>query len=108
MNELLSDVRFWFTAMGLGLLGLMRLVWNKTEKRIESLEADAVRRKEFDQLRADRMAQYQESRETWQRIEMKIDSNEERSANTRHDTNESVHALAVQIAALKRDQRDVR
>jgi hypothetical protein len=61
MNELLSDVRFWFTAMALGLLSLVKYLWNKQERRLAQLEADTVRRTEFERFRADMHEEHQEN-----------------------------------------------
>lgn len=72
MNELLSDVRFWFTAMGLALVGLVKYLWNKQEKRLAKLEADSVRRQEFDSLRSDMRDEHAENTERLDRIEEEI------------------------------------
>lgn len=69
MNELLSDVRFWFTAMGLGLLGFVKYLWNKQEKRLAALEATAVRKEDIQQLRDDMERRHDENRETLARID---------------------------------------
>lgn len=72
MNELLSDVRFWFTAMGLALVGLVKYLWNKQERRLAQLEADTVRRKEFDSLRSDMREEHAENSDRLDRIETEI------------------------------------
>lgn len=72
MNELLSDVRFWFTAMGLGLIGLVKYLWNKQERRLAQLEADAVRRTEFDRLRSELREEHMENSDRLDRIEEEI------------------------------------
>lgn len=69
MNELLSDARFWFTAMGLGLLGFVKYLWKKQEKRLDALEADAVRKDELQQLREDMEHRHDENRELLARID---------------------------------------
>jgi hypothetical protein len=50
VNELLSDTRFWLTTMGAAIVGLVRYLWRRQEKRLDAVEAEMVRRKEFDQL----------------------------------------------------------
>jgi predicted AlkP superfamily phosphohydrolase/phosphomutase len=53
VNELLSDTRFWLTTMGAALVGLIRYLWKGQEKRLAAVEAEMVRRSEFEQLRDD-------------------------------------------------------
>jgi hypothetical protein len=53
VNELLSDTRFWLTTMGAALVGLIRYLWKGQERRLAAVEAEMVRRSEFEQLRAD-------------------------------------------------------
>jgi hypothetical protein len=61
MNELLSDTRFWLVTLGAAVVGFVRYLWNKQERRLEKLEADSVRRAEFDQFRADMREEHQEN-----------------------------------------------
>jgi len=65
MNELLSDTRFWLITLGTGILLLVRYLFVKhtseTKERLDKLEADAVRRDEFDQLREDMNARHAEN-----------------------------------------------
>lgn len=72
MNDLLSDTRFWLTTLGAGILALMRYLWKKQEKRLEQLEADAVRKGELEQLREDLDRRHAENRATLDRIETAV------------------------------------
>jgi hypothetical protein len=69
VNDLLSDVRFWFTAMGLGLVSLVKYLWAKQEKRLADLEANTVRREELEDLRADLRGEHEENSRRLDRIE---------------------------------------
>lgn len=61
MNELLSDTRFWLLTLGAAVLGFVKYLWGKQERRLEKLEADSVRRTEFDQFRTDMREEHQEN-----------------------------------------------
>lgn len=73
MNELLTDVRFWFITMGAGLLALVKYLWNKqdreTRERFSALELDVVRRKEFDAVHAHMTKEHEENSIRLDRIE---------------------------------------
>jgi hypothetical protein len=75
-------------------------------KRIEVLERNTVTYdhldKVLDQMRNDRAAMHAENQNSLDRIEAKIDANEERSSNSRHAIRDEVHALALKIAVNKR------
>jgi hypothetical protein len=78
-------------------------------KRIEFLERNTVTydhlNRVIDQLRSDRSLMHEENQAHLNRIEDKIDANEERSSKTRHDTKDEVHALALKIAEMSRTNR---
>lgn len=61
MNELLSDTRFWLVTLGTAVVAFVKYLWNRQEKRIDALEADMVRRQEFDQFRIDQREEHQEN-----------------------------------------------
>ena len=69
MNELLADTRFWFTALGAAVVGLIRYLWKKQEKRLDAMEADMVRRNEFERLRTDMREEHEENSSRLSRIE---------------------------------------
>jgi Tfp pilus assembly protein PilO len=83
----------------------------RTSDRLDVLQATTVTRDEFnrilDQMREDRAAQHNEGRETMARIEEKIDANAERSHKTRHDINDTVHALSAQVAVIAQEVKRV-
>lgn len=105
VNELLSDVRFWFTAMGLGLLALVKILWTKHESRLDLLEADAVRRKEFDQLRADFQAKHEENGtkldQGFTRIEALIERNNQSAIDGRHDVKNQILGLVEKVGTIQ-------
>lgn len=53
MNELLQDTRFWLVTLGSGVVGLIRYLWKRQEKRLDAVEREMVRRAEFDRLQED-------------------------------------------------------
>lgn len=105
MNELLSDVRFWFTAMALGLLGLLKVLWNKQEKRFEALEASVVRREEFERLRADFQEKHEENGEKldvgFTRIESLIERNHEDAVEGRHRVGNQIMNLVEKVGRIE-------
>lgn len=105
MNELLSDVRFWFTAMGLGLIGFVKYLWSQQAKRLDVLEADVVRRKEFDQLRADFQLKHEENTERldtgFTRIESLIERNHQDAVEGRHDTKNQILRLVEKVGVVQ-------
>lgn len=65
------------------------------------LELTRVERKEMHEENKRAVAELRRSSDTFlQRIEAKIDENERRDSQTRHDIRDSVHAIALQVAAL--------
>jgi hypothetical protein len=78
-------------------------------ERIENLEKTSVTYdhldRVLDQIRADRAMMHAENQSSLNRIEDKIDANEERSSKTRHDTKDEVHLLALKIAEMGRKSR---
>lgn len=68
VNELLADTRFWLTTLGAALLMLIRHLWKKQEKRLEDLEAIAVRKDELQKLREDMNQRHQENRNERDRL----------------------------------------
>jgi hypothetical protein len=108
VQDLLKTVVFFLLAI---IVGFVAWFGKRNSDRIDSLEKCTVSRDELErfmaQARQDRMAQHQENRDLLMRIEQKIDSNEERSSKTRHDTNETIHELAMKLAVMdrRRDER---
>jgi Tfp pilus assembly protein PilO len=106
MNEAYEALK---TVVGI-LIGILVAIvgWfaKQTADELKELKKSAVTRDELKEalalLREDRLTLHQENRDSLTRIEEKIDANEDRASRTRHDTNESVHALALQIAVLNR------
>lgn len=108
MNELFSDAK----AIILALLGALVAVLTWVSKRLHDRVDDHlddhdekyIRREDFDrtirQWNNDRREKHQENVETLARIERKIDTNEERSAKTRHDIRDTVQDLTTQVAVL--------
>jgi len=72
--------------------------------RLDTLEKTIVTRDELEkvlsQMRADRIVMHQENRDSLERIEAKIDANEERNSTTGQDIRDSVNAVALQVAVL--------
>jgi Tfp pilus assembly protein PilO len=109
MNEVVETLK----TVVVVLLGIIVTIvgWfaKRTSDRVDEIKESVVTRAELATtlafIREDRLAQHKENREALARIETKIDANEERSSLTRHDTNESVHALALQVAVLTKHNR---
>jgi hypothetical protein len=80
----------------------------RTSERVDELKETAVTRTELtaalDRIESRQHVRHGENRDLLERIVAKIDANEERASRTRHDTNESVHALAVRLAAFSRTE----
>lgn len=68
MNELLSDTRFWLVTLGAAIVGLMKYLLVGHTRRLDVLEAAAVRKHEFEQLRDDMERRHDENRETLAQI----------------------------------------
>jgi hypothetical protein len=107
--ELLKTALFFVIALFAGAVGWFL---KRHAERIENLEKCTVTHAQFKetlaQMRQDRMDNHHENRAYLERIEHKIDENEVRASKTRHDTKDEVHGLAVQLASLKRDNRNDR
>lgn len=88
------------------VVGILAYLGKRTSERVDTLKETAVTREDLrlalDSIESRQQVQHGENRGLLERIENKIDANEERASRTRHDTNESVHALAVQVAVLAR------
>jgi hypothetical protein len=84
--------------------------YDKGLERIEALERNSVTYEHLDrvleQIRSDRAIMHSENQAQLNRIEDKIDANEERSSKTRHDTKDEVHGLALKIERMSRRDRD--
>lgn len=104
MEELFRTAFFFVVTLLVGIVG-----WygKRNSDRLDTLERDAVTREELKEiltgLRADRQANHQENKETLNRMESKIDLNEERAAKTRHDTLNEVHTLSLRIARISQN-----
>lgn len=107
--DLLKSALFFVVALFAGAVGWFL---KRHAERIEDLEKCVVTHEHLEktlmQMRQDRMENHHENRAYLVRIEHKIDENEIRASKTRHDTKDEVHALAVQLASLKRDNRNDR
>lgn len=109
MNDLLSDMRFWIVTIGGGVVaGCWRIVsyaWTKHESRIDNIEADMVRRKEFDQLRADFQLKHEENTERldmgFTRIESLIERNHQDAVEGRHDTKNQILRLVEKVGVVQ-------
>lgn len=105
MNDLLSDVRFWFTAMGAGLVGFVKYLWNQQAKRLAHLEADTVRRKEFDRLRDDFEQKHAENSERldmgFARIEALIERNHQEASQGRHDVKNQILTIVEKVGTIQ-------
>jgi len=85
----------------------------RNRELIEQLRNCMVTRDELNSILARQELvgdkQHQENQRSLFKMQETIEANEERSAKTRHDTNETVHALAMQLAVFSRqDRRDER
>jgi TolA-binding protein len=78
LNEILQDTRFWLTSLGAVVVGLIRYLWKKQEKRLEALESEMVRRSELEQLREDMREEHQENSSRLDRIETGVTSTHKR------------------------------
>jgi DNA-binding helix-hairpin-helix protein with protein kinase domain len=78
-------------------------------KRIEILERNSVTydhlERVLDRMRNERATMHVENQTQLNRIETKIDENEERSSKTRHDTQNELHALALKFAEMSHHRR---
>lgn len=101
VNDLFTDVRFWFTAMGLGLLGFVKLLWAKQEKRLEKLEGDVVRRAEFDQLREDFQLKHEENGGKLDTIVGLIERNHADAVQGRHNTANQILTLVEKVGTIQ-------
>lgn len=72
MNEILSDTRFWLVTLGAGIVGFVKYLWTRQEKRLDAMEADMVRRQEFDQFRDDQREEHKENIERLDDIKTEI------------------------------------
>lgn len=120
--ELFKEVGAWLLAILVGVVSwFIRRELDRTvadqkalNARFEIMEKCAVTRDELQMLmsqaREDGNAKHQENSKVLTRIESKIDANEERSSKTRHDTNNTIHALelrfAEKLAVMDRNRRD--
>lgn len=106
VSDLLKTGLFFLAALVVGFVGWFG---KRNSERIDSLEKCVVTRQELEktltQMREDRMEQHHENRAYLERIEHKIDENEARASKTRHDTKDEVHALAMQLAVISRQDR---
>lgn len=106
--ELLLDIK----AIAIGLLGLVMalLSWigNRHIRRLDELEKSAATkeefRKAFDDLISERRANHVENSQKLDRLLEKIDANEVRASNSRHELNNSVNELAVKVALGSRQR----
>lgn len=78
MNDLLQDTRFWLITLGTAVVGLVRYLWKKQERRLDLLEKESVRRAELDQLRADLREEHEQNSARLDRIEDGITGTHER------------------------------
>jgi hypothetical protein len=107
LGELIKGAAYWLLAL---ITALAAWFFKKQYDRIDNLEAKYVTREELTKTLTEmkdlRIAQHQENRDSLVRIETKIDDNERRAANTRHDTRDQVHELALKLATIAARQTD--
>jgi hypothetical protein len=105
MNEAYEALKTAFLLLIGITVGILAYLGKRTNERVDALKETAITREELtatlDRIEARQRVQHGENRDFLERIETKIDANEERASRTRHDTNESVHALAMEIAVLR-------
>lgn len=107
--EVLLDIK----AIALWLLGVVvtLIAWIGTRniRRLDDLEKTAATKEEFrialDEVREERRIHHQENGQKLDRIAEKIDANEVRASNSRHELNDSVHALALKVALGSRERK---
>ncbi len=111
MNEAYEALKTAFLLLIGITVGILAYLGKRTNERVDALKETAVTRDELtsalDRLEARQQGRHGENRDLLERIETKIDANEERASRTRQDTNESVHELAMQIAVLAKPDRRV-
>lgn len=109
MNDAYEALKTAFLLLIGITVGILAYLGKRTSERVDSLKETAVTRDELtsalDRIEARQQGRHGENRDLLERIETKIDANEERASHTRHDTNESVHALAMKIAEISRGPR---
>jgi hypothetical protein len=112
MNEAEDLLKTAFFFLLTIIVGFVAWFGKRNADDIADLRKCAVTRDELERLmtqaRQDRTAQHQENRQVLERIERKIDENEERSSKTRHDTKDEVHELKLRLAVITRDLGDDR
>jgi len=101
MNELLSDTRFWFTTMGAAILGLIRVLWKRQERRLDALEADVTRKSEFVQLRVDMERRHEQSSEKLDKIESLIQRNHQDAVDGRHRVANQMLTLVEKVGTIE-------
>lgn len=109
MNDLYDLVKTALFAVVAIAAGFVGWILKRNAERLECLEKTSVTQEHLEktlvQLREDRLEQHHENRASLERIEHKIDENEARASKTRHDTKDEVHALAMQLAVIERQDR---
>jgi hypothetical protein len=112
MNEILSDTRavlLWlFGVIGtlLGIIGLFAMsILRRHIGRIDKLEAEVVRRAEFDRLRADSQAKHKENTDRlnagFGRIEALMKGDRKETDEHREKLRKSVEDIRLDVAVLK-------
>jgi hypothetical protein len=119
----MDDTTILWKIIGAGVLGLIGLVAyfaREDRKDIkDTLKEHAVRLDRFDKcvvtrdefertlsrIQEGNHEKHLENRSLLERIENKIDANEERASKTRHDTKDEVHSLSMRLAMLSRTGR---
>lgn len=88
------------------IVGILGYLGKRTSERVDELKETAASREELtaalDRLEARQQDQHRENRALLERIENKIDENEERASKTRHSTKDEVHALALKLAQISK------
>lgn len=108
MNEILSDTKavlLWlFGIIGtlLGILGAVAMsILRGHIKRIDKLEMEVVRRKEFDQLRTDLRGEHEENGEKLDRIVELIERNHEDAQSGRHRVGNQILTLVEKVGKVE-------
>jgi hypothetical protein len=108
MNELLADTKtvlLWlFGAIGslLGVLGLIAMsILKGYAKRISTLEAEAVRRVEFNQLREDFQSKHDENGGKLDEIKKLIERNHTDATDGRHRVGNQILSLSEKVGRVE-------
>ncbi len=101
MNDLLADARFWIVTLGLAVVAFVKYLWAKQEKRLDVLEASTVRRKEFEQLRADLRDEHAENSGKLDEIVREMREDRKITDGHRERVGFALESIRTDVAVLK-------